>query len=113
MHTLTKSALILVLLVLLAPARVLAQASVTGTVRDTSGAILPGVTVEAASEALIEKTRTATTDSTGQYRIIDLRPGTYVLTFTLPGFSTVKREKIELAGTQTATIPIEMRVGSI
>jgi Carboxypeptidase regulatory-like domain len=113
MRTLTKSALILVLLVLLAPARVLAQASVTGTVRDTSGAILPGVTVEAASDALIEKTRTATTDSTGQYRIIDLRPGTYVLTFTLPGFSSVKREKIELAGTQTATIPIEMRVGSI
>ena len=62
--------------------------------------MLPGVTVEAASPALIEKTRTAVTDGTGQYRIIDLRPGTYALTFTLTGFNTVKRENIELAGAQ-------------
>ncbi len=72
-----------VLLLLAAP--VFAQGSLTGTVRDTSGAVLPGVTVEAASPALIEKTRSAVTDGTGQYRIIDLRPGTYTLTFTLPG----------------------------
>ena len=85
----------------------------TGTVRDASGAVLPGVTVEAASPALIEKTRSAVTDGTGQYRIIDLQPGTYTLTFTLPGFTTVKREAVELSGTQTATIPIEMRVGAI
>jgi hypothetical protein len=98
---------------LLLPTTVLAQGSLTGTVRDGSGAVLPGVTVEASSPVLIEKMRTATTDGTGQYRIIDLPPGTYVLTFALPGFSTVKRDGIELAGTQTITIPIEMRVGSI
>ena len=85
----------------------------TGTVRDASGAVLPGVTVEAASPALIEKTRTAVTDGTGQYRIIDLRPGIYSLTFTLTGFTTVKRENIEFAGSQIVTIPIEMRVGAL
>ena len=90
-----------------------AQASLTGTVRDASGGVLPGVTVEAASPALIEKVRSATTDGTGQYRIIDLRPGTYSLTVTLPGFNTVKRDGIELTGSQTLTIPIEMRVGGL
>src|SRR5712691_1125556 len=98
---------------LLLPVPLFAQASVTGTVRDASGAVLPGVTVEAASPALIEKTRAATTDGTGQYRIIDLKPGTYTLTFTLQGFASVKREAVELSGTQTATIPMEMRVGAI
>src|SRR5262245_61212396 len=101
------------LAVLLLPAPLFAQASVTGTVRDSSGAVLPGVTVEASSPALIEKTRSAVTDGTGQYRIIDLRPGTYLLTFALPGFATVKRDNIELTGTQTLTIPIEMRVGAL
>ena len=67
--------------VILAPRIVLAQASITGTVKDPTGAVLPGVTVEAASDALIERERTATTDSTGQYRIVDLRPGSYVVTF--------------------------------
>ena len=81
--------------------------------QDGSGAVLPGVTVEASSPALIEKTKSAVTDGTGQYRIIDLRPGTYKLTFTLPGFNTVKREDVELAGTQTLTIPIDMRVGGL
>jgi hypothetical protein len=95
------------------PAPALAQASVTGIVHDPSGAVLPGVTVEAASAALIEKTRSATTDGSGQYRIIDLPPGTYVLTFTLSGFSSIKRADIELSGRQTVTIPIEMRVGAI
>jgi len=104
----------LVLLVcVLAPASAFAQASLTGTVRDTSGAVLPGVTVEASSPALIERTKSTVTDGSGQYRIVDLRPGTYSLTFTLPGFNTVKREDIELSGTQTLTIPVEMRVGGL
>ena len=75
--------------------------------------MLPGVTVEASSPALIEKTRSAVTDGSGQYRIVDLRPGTYTLMFTLPGFSIVKRDNIELTGSQTITIPAEMRVGGI
>jgi hypothetical protein len=102
-----------ILLLLLGPSSAFAQAILTGTVRDTSGAVLPGVTVEAASPALIEKVRTVVTDGTGQYRIIDLRPGVYSLTFTLPGFTAVRRDAIELSGTQTATIPIEMRVGTL
>jgi len=99
--------------VLLLPATVFAQASLTGTVRDASGGVLPGVTVEAASPALIEKVRSAVSDASGLYRIVDLRPGTYSLTFTLPGFNVVKRENIELTGSQTLTIPIEMRVGGL
>jgi hypothetical protein len=101
------------LVVLLLPATAFAQASLTGTVRDGSGAVLPGVTVEASSPALIEKARSAVTDGSGQYRIVDLAPGTYSLTFSLAGFSTVKRDNIQLTGTQVATIPIEMRVGGI
>src|ERR1044072_1305055 len=101
------------LVFVLAPASAFAQASLTGTVRDTSGAVLPGVTVEASTPALIEKTKSAVTDGSGQYRIIDLRPGTYSLTFTLPGFNTVKRDNIELSGTQTLTITAEMRVGDL
>jgi hypothetical protein len=101
------------LVVLLLPATVFAQASLTGTVRDASGGVLPGVTVEAASPALIEKVRTAVTDGTGQYRIVDLRAGTYSLTFTLPGFNAVRRENIELTGSQILTIPVEMRVGGL
>src|SRR5688572_697703 len=102
-----------ILAVLLLPASVFAQASVTGTVRDASGGVLPGVTVEASSPALIEKVRTAVTDDTGQYRIIDLRAGTYTLSFSLPGFTLVRRENIALSGSQPLTIPIEMRVGAI
>ena len=90
-----------------------AQASITGVVRDPSGAVLPGVTVEAASPALIEKVRTAVTDGSGQYRIVDLQPGAYSLTFTLPGFNVVKRENLQLTGNQTLTIPIDMRVGGL
>src|SRR5262245_41929740 len=74
---------------LLLPAAAFAQGTITGAVRDTSGGVLPGVTVEAASPALIEKVRTAVTDENGQYRIIDLRPGPYSVTFTLPGFRVV------------------------
>ena len=97
----------------LLPTLAFAQASVTGVVKDTSGAVLPGVTVEAASPALIEKSRTAVSDGTGQYRIVDLRPGTYTVTFTLTGFSTVKREGVELSGSFVATINADLKVGSL
>jgi hypothetical protein len=90
-----------------------AQASIAGTVKDTSNAVLPGVTVEAASPALIEKVRTVVTDGTGQYKIENLRPGTYSVTFSLAGFSTVKRDGVELTGTFTANINAEMRVGAL
>ena len=87
--------------------------SLAGTVRDTSGAVLPGVTIEASSPALITKVRTGVTDETGQYRIPDLPPGTYKVTFTLPGFATVVREGVELTGGGVMTIGAEMRVGSL
>ena len=87
-----------------APGTALAQATIAGVVRDASGAVLPGVTVEAASPALIEKVRSVVTDEGGQYRIVELRPRTYSVTFTLPGFSTMRREGIELTGFFTATI---------
>lgn len=89
-----------------------AQSVITGTVKDSSGAVMPGVNVEAASPALIEGSRTAVTDTSGLYRIVDLRPGTYTLTFTLQGFNTVKRE-IELSSNFTATIDIGLAVGSL
>src|ERR1041384_1515315 len=111
MRIVTKCLAVLVLLLL--PASAFAQATLTGTVKDASGAVLPGVTVEASSPALIEKTRTAVTDGSGQYRIIDLRPGTYSVTFTLTGFNTVKREGVELTGTFVASINAEMKVGGI
>src|SRR5438093_8543430 len=102
-----------ILTVLLLPGTVFAQAVLTGTVHDASGAVLPGVTVEVASEALIEKTRSATTDGSGQYRIIDLRPGTYVVTFTLTGFQTVRREGVDLPSEFTININADMKVGAI
>src|SRR5437773_6176550 len=77
---------------------------IAGVLRDTSGAVLPGVTVEATSPALIEKVRSVLTDEEGLYRIVDLRPGTYVVTFSLSGFKTVRREGIELTSGFTATI---------
>src|SRR2546425_2832382 len=86
---------------------------IAGVVRDTSGAVLPGATVEASSPALIEKVRSATADAQGLYQIVDLRPGLYTVTFTLPGFTTVKREGIELTGSFTATVNAEMRVGAV
>src|SRR5688572_22767724 len=98
---------------LLMPTALYAQASITGTVKDTSGAVLPGVTVEASSPELIEKVRNSVTDATGQYRIENLRPGTYAVTFTLTGFSTVRREGVELAGSATFTINADLRVGTL
>ena len=104
---------ILVGCLLLVPTFAQAQASIGGVVRDTSGAVLPGVTVEAASPALIEKVRVVTTDSTGVFQIIDLRPGTYTVTFTLTGFRVFKREGIELTGAFAATVNADMAVGSV
>jgi hypothetical protein len=95
------------------PAAAQAQASIAGTVADTSGAVLPGVTVEAASPALIEKVRTAVSDGTGRYRIENLRPGVYTVTFVLPGFTTVRREGIALSGDFVASVNAELRVGGL
>ena len=103
----------LVVVLLGTPAIVKAQASIAGQVKDASGAVLPGVTVEASSPALIEQVRTVVTSGTGQYRIELLPPGTYTVTFALPGFSSVKREGIQLTGTFTATIDAELRVGAL
>src|SRR3954447_4628101 len=99
--------------IVLLPTLAFAQASLAGTVKDASGAVLPGVTVEASSPALTEKTRTAVTDGSGQYRIIDLPPGTYTLTATLPGFNTVQRTDLALSGNIALTIPIDMKVGAL
>jgi hypothetical protein len=100
-------------MLVLLPSAAYAQASITGVVKDSSGAVLPGVTVEASSPALIEKVRTATTDGNGQYRIVDLRAGTYSVTFTLAGFTTVKREGVTLEGSFTATINADLRIGEL
>lgn len=95
------------------PARAQATGTIAGTVRDTTGAVLPGVTVEAASPALIEKVRSVVSDSQGNYKIVDLRPGTYSVTFTLTGFSTLKREGIELSAGFTATANADLKIGSL
>ncbi len=116
MRLAAKSFVIFAFLLLLAPALAFAQAggaSLAGTVKDASGAVLPGVTVEASSPALTERTRAAVSDGSGQYRIIDLPPGTYTLTATLPGFNTVQRSELVLSGSATLTIPIDMKVGDL
>ncbi len=102
-------------LVVLLPAIVSAQGAsgIAGVVRDTSGAVIPGVTVEAASPALIEKVRTVVTDAEGQYKIVDLRPGSYTVTFTLTGFNTIRRDGIELSAGFTASVNVDMRVGAL
>jgi hypothetical protein len=113
----TRIACLAICAYLLLPAAAWAQTAVRGTiagvVRDSSGAVLPGVSVEAASPALIEKIRVVVTDDQGLYRIVDLRPGVYTVTFTLPGFSAFKREGIELETAFTASVNAELRVGSI
>src|SRR5215510_3897198 len=90
-----------------------AQSSITGVVRDTSGAVLPGVTVEASSPALIERVRSTVTDDQGRYRIVDLRPGTYTVTFALTGFTTSKREGLDLRAEFTATVNADLAVGTL
>jgi hypothetical protein len=98
---------------LLAPATALAQGAFAGVVKDASGSVLPGVTVEARSNALIEGARSVVTDGNGQYRVVDLRPGTYTLVFTLPGFSSVRREGLELTGARVVNIDAQLAVGGV
>jgi hypothetical protein len=95
------------------PAIALAQSTILGVVRDSSGAVLPGVTIEAASEVLIEKVKTAVSDGEGRYRIVDLRPGLYSITFTLAGFNTFRRDAVNLPAEFTATINAELNVGAL
>ena len=99
--------------VLWLPAAAHAQSSIAGVARDASGAVLPGVTVEAASDVLIEKSRSVVTDGSGAYRIVDLRPGTYSVTFSLEGFQTFKREGLELPANFSATVNGDMKVGQL
>jgi hypothetical protein len=107
----------IVISVLLLPGTAMSQTAaasgIAGVVRDASGAVLPGVTVEAASPALIEKLRTAITDGEGRYNIVDLRPGTYSVTFSLSGFATLKRDGIELPSGFTATVNTDLKVGTL
>ena len=112
MRTLSRSLLVVACVALL-PSAVRAQSAIGGIVRDVSGAVLPGVNVEASSDVLIEKSRSVTTDGAGQYKIVDLRPGVYIVTFSLSGFQTVKRQNVELPTDFTATINTEMKVGAI
>jgi hypothetical protein len=111
MHRFVKAAAAVAILLL--PGVVFAQATIAGVVRDTSAGVLPGVTVEASSPALIEKTRAVVTDGTGQYRITDLPPGTYALTFALPGFTTVKRDALAVSGSGVIPVNVELRVGAL
>src|SRR5438132_12259049 len=101
--------------VLFVPAMVSAQgtSAVAGVVRDSSGAVLPGVTIEAASPALIEKVRTVVSDEKGEYKIIDLPGGTYTVSFSLTGFNTIKREGLELTANFTVNVVVEMQVGQL
>src|SRR3954471_23982174 len=97
----------------LLPSVVFAQATIAGVVRDASAAVLPGVTVEASSPVLIEKVRTVVTDGTGQYRITDVPPGTYVVTFSLTGFTSVKREGLPVSGSRVIAGDVDLRVGTV
>jgi hypothetical protein len=112
MRLLLVRALTLVMLTAI-PSVAFAQAEIAGVVRDISGAVLPGVTVEATSPALIERTRSVVTDGSGQYRVVDLRPGTYSVTFTLVGFNTIRRDMLELSGSAVVTVNVDMRVGAL
>jgi len=105
--------LMLLIAACLIPLVASAQGSIAGVVTNTSGAVLPGVTVEVARPALIEKVRSAVTDGTGQYQIVNLPPGGYTVTFMLAGFNTLKRDGIELTGNFTATVNGNLRVGAL
>ncbi len=110
-----RGVLVAVSMVLVVPAAARAQSgsAIAGVVKDASGAVMPGVSVEASSPALIEKVRTAVTDGAGQYKIVNLVPGPYTVVFTLTGFNTVRRESLELTSSFTATVNAEMRVGAL
>src|SRR5262249_25494242 len=112
-HRMARLASFVFMLLIGVPTLVSAQSAIAGQVKDASGAVIPGVTVEAASPALIEKTRTVVTDAQGLYTIVDLRPGAYTVTFTLAGFSTVVRQGVELPSNFTATVNAEMTVGAL
>ena len=103
----------LVLVSLDAAAQGIGAAGIVGTARDASGAVLPGVTIEAASPVLMEKARTTVTDGEGRYQIAELRPGTYSVTFTLPGFTTFRRDGLELTSNFVATVNAELSVGTL
>src|SRR5204863_6873417 len=107
--------IVMLVAILMMPIAAYAQtnASIVGTARDASGAVLPGVTVEASSPVLIEKTRSVVTSGTGQYAIENLRPGTYTVTFTLCGFATTRREGVQLEGSFVATVNADMKVGGV
>jgi carboxypeptidase family protein len=113
MRRLLLTLVLLALAALTLPRTALAQSAIAGIVKDATGAVLPGVTVEASSPALIEKSKAAITNEAGQYRVVDLRPGTYSVTFTLTGFTTVRREDIVLEANFTAPINVEMKVGAV
>ena len=113
MYRRARALLLVVCTTVVIPTAAYAQASIAGTVKDTSGAVLPGVMVEAASDILIERVRTTVTNGSGQYQLIDLPGGSYAVTFSLPAFQTVKRENIELVGSFTATIDVELAPGNI
>jgi len=113
MRRLVLSAAIVCVAVFMISREASAQASIAGVVKDGTGAVLPGVTVEASSPALIEKARSAVTDGSGQYKIVDLSPGTYQVTFTLAGFKVVRRADIVLQGNFTAAVNTDLQVGSL
>src|SRR5262245_50153349 len=113
MRTLTRIICGVAFLTLLPAAASAQTSSIAGTVKDASGAVLPGVTVEVSSPALIERVRSAITDGAGRYSITNLRSGTYSVTISLPGFTTVRREGIELTADFTATINADMKVGAL
>lgn len=98
---------------LLLPATARAQSAIAGQVTDSTGLVLPGVTVEAASPALIEGSRTSVTDGQGRYTIDGLRPGSYKVTFSISGFATLVREGIDLSSNFTAPISVQMKVGAL
>ena len=105
---------VVLLCLLLTPIVASAQTStISGTVKDASGGVLPGVTVEAASPVLIEKSRSTVTGGSGSYSIPALRPGKYTVTFSLPGFGNVVRDGVELTSDFTATINADMKVGTL
>ena len=105
--------LVLLAAILMLPYAAYAQATIAGVVREVSGAVLPGVTVEVSSPALTEKVRTVVTDGTGQYRVVTLPPGAYVVKFTLTGFSTVQRDGVTVSGSGVIPINVEMQVGAL
>jgi hypothetical protein len=98
---------------MLVPAVAFGQPAIAGAVKDSSGAPLPAVEVDVSGPALIEKHRTAVTDGTGRYRIEDLRPGRYRVTFRLDGWQSFARDGVELSGSLTAIVNAELAIGAL